>query len=278
MKTLKHIVPVAVAIMLIAGLAQAGPNTRTLSVFPHVHKVQMVDVPVIEGVDEEQCIINVSKGECSASVDWDADMLNPLCHWQQDEFKCIKGHWECPNQSVACVSDCKPKDKKWVCDELVPATRKEWGIHCDEPLALADLFTDVDLDDEDIQCTPTTVDVECPTGSVQYDTTQVKVSYEELVTEAYVGDTVDVRGTIWTNKNRYVGHRFLVWKVYPNAPAKLLYKTGMRMGYSGGAEEDEIFHICASPGIIRFELRVFKPDGTVGSVRSKIVVKERPVD
>lgn len=279
MKTLKHVVPVAVAIMLIAGLATAGPNTRTVSIFPHVHKVQTIDVPVIEGVDEEQCIINVTKGECSATVDWDADMINPLCHWQQDEFKCVKGHWECPGQSLNCVKpECKPWEKQWVCDESVPDTRKEWGIHCDEPIALADVFADVSLDDDDIMCTPTTVDVQCPEGSVETSTTQVSVAYEELVTEAYVGDTVDVRGTIWTKKNRYVGHRFLVFKVYPNAPAKLLYKTGMKMGYSKDTEEDEMFYIFSTPGLIRFELRVFKPDGSVGRIRAKVLVKERPVE
>lgn len=263
MKTFKHVVPVAVAIMLIAGLAQAGSNTRTLSVFPHTHKVQTVNVPVVTGVDEDQCIINVSHGECSAAVDFDVSNLNPICHWQQDEFKCIKGHWE---------KGCKPK---YVCDEYAPDSRKEWCVHCTEPVTLEGLFADIELDDEDIQCTPTTVSVDCPSDSVQYDTVPISVGYEELVTEAFVGDIIDIRGTIWTNRIKYVGHRFLVFKVYPNKTKKLLYKAGMRMGYSGGTLEDEFFYIPSTPGIHRFELRVFKSDGTMGSIWAKVLVKER---
>jgi len=275
-KLWKHVLPVVIAIMLIAGMAQAGPNVRTISVFPHTHKVEIVDVPVITGVDENQCVIDIVKGQCSASVDVGSDDINPLCHWQQDEMKCVSGHWECPGgDATTCITlPCKPKDRVWVCDEQEVIERKEWGIHCDEPIALDSVFNDFQLTDEEIFCSPTNVSVYCPPESVQIDTTQVGVSYEELVTEAYVGDTIDISWTMWAKTAKLAAYSLAVFKVYPNSPRKMLDKTPKKIAVLDGLVQDETQYTFKYTGIHRLELRLYKKDGSIGRIWAKVFVKE----
>jgi len=238
----------------------------------HTHESKEVEVPYVlvdpeNPVDEQLCTVSIVPG----SVSVDEGMCYPVpadgCEWQQSEFtkvyvcddrrnfgKCTQGHWE----------------------DGVPADRREWGIHCCDKVPLDEAF-DVECEEGALNITEAEFNVLCPPGSVETRTVIVPFEYELMATEKVVGDTVHFYGNIFTKSARSITYRFLVQKRWPNLVPKLLMKTDKVTGIVDGVlKTNEYEYTFDRPGIHIFRLRIWKPDGRIGEIRQKVVVRDAP--
>jgi len=116
----------------------------------------------------------------------------------------------------------------------------------------------------------------CPPGSVQTHTVSGTFNYSEIVTDVFKGDTVRVRGAIWTAIPRVVEYWYRVEKVYPTDVVKLIERSEkVSVPDVEDVLQTEPYEFVAEhSGIYRVWLKVKKMDGRVGGIFTKIVVHD----
>jgi len=229
--------------------AMAGRNQRTISIFPHIHKT--IYIPYVQGVDGEQCTANIEIGNCYGEISGE-------------------------DIEILLMEGCEIKE--------IPSGPLSMGndyiIKCPGHPEFWDIFTvgDLVIGDEDVQCQPTSVEISCPEGAVIIDPEGTAIDVEELVETAWIGDTIHVRGSMFSKSGDIIGYVFQVWYVFPNKTKRLIYKTDRQEVHVASTYTDEFSYTFDRLGIHKFALKVFKPDGRIGRVVAKVIVLEPEMD
>ncbi len=92
------------------------------------------------------------------------------------------------------------------------------------------------------------------------------VQFKELVTNACVGETIQVEATGYTYGVRTIQYRIVVhYKPSPGAPYSLVLRTDREKAVVNGTFKDQLEDFTfTKAGIYRFLFRVWKPDGQGG--------------
>jgi len=118
--------------------------------------------------------------------------------------------------------------------------------------------------------------VVCPPDAIITHTVTVKYSFDRVVPEVHVGEMINIRGHIWTNKLRPVTYWYMVQRVWPNTTPKFIMRTEKtKVPDVEGVYETSVFSFSTEgfkPGIYRIFLRIRKIDGSLGGIYTKVVV------
>ena len=126
----------------------------------------------------------------------------------------------------------------------------------------------------EVQFVEGNVSLTCPD---QNEVPTQDVEFKELVTKACLGDTIKVDSTGWTWGVRTVKYRIVVRYFKPGSPNYVVaLKTEKTKETVDGMFYDSIEDgfTFDKEGTYAFIFRVFKPDGTLGSARSRVVIVE----
>lgn len=230
-------------------VVQAGPNQRTISVFPYI---------------ENEMIIP----ESGAYIQWNDEGGIPYFTWERltkqefcEEYPDGLPHGE------GFGSLLPPK----------PQCEKDWEKHCmkedpqpghgNEPPWAHGGKKECFNYEEDIVYFKNA-------ASIAYGISGEVIVTENLVVQATLGEMINIRGTIFTKVPKNMKYQWAIMKVWPNIDPLLLWKSN-RLPITTVAGINilpEIQYVFDKPGIIRLALRIFKPDGTIGRIYTKIYV------
>lgn len=106
------------------------------------------------------------------------------------------------------------------------------------------------------------------------------VTFDAVVTEIMLGDSITVKGHIWTNKPKPVTYWYVAQLATIPADAKTVAKSDKISipDVDGVFATDSFTFTPKKAGIYRIFLRILKVDGTMGEIRTKVVVTARQDD
>ena len=118
--------------------------------------------------------------------------------------------------------------------------------------------------------------VVCPADAVITHTETINYSFDRVVTEIMLGDSIKVRGHIWTKSPRPVTYWYVAQLATIPANAKTVAKSDKIVvpDVHGVCATDSFTFTPTKAGLYRIFLRVLKVDGTIGEIRTKVIVSE----
>lgn len=306
MKIWKHVWLVAMVAMLAivtaAGLAVAGPNTRTLEV--EIYTTETIYKPVYHVLVDPLDPVNEAACTTIETGGYGCVEYEEMCVGEESSFKLepIDEHGNshvfgpAPDGTLNVTGeyrDCSVGNEFWCEIGLKP-----WGPWTEEDLNQAgnsdnwkfashhDQYRNViayyetcgETEEVCVEWVDTReFSFDCPPDSVATTTEWVPFQYDVVVAELYAGEPINVRGHIFTNKPKPVVYWYLLERVWPNGTPQLIAKSPkINVPDVNGVYATDTYSFSTEglkPGIYRVRLRIKKIDGTIGGIRTKVLVK-----
>ena len=313
---MKHVLSVVLAIMLMATVAMAGPNSRTVDMEAYETINMSVDVPSVvtdpATFDEALCTIITKADWYCAEYEQIPDyetLVVDIRDTQRGEshvFEAPDGTFSVYGEYRDCYhnswfsNDYRTNPKycynspwfnywRYGSEYLTNnGDSNNWkfdGGNHDEYLKVEATYQNV-AGYHDGECIEDayvyTPQVVCPPDAVITHTVTVNYSFDKVVTEVMSGDTITVRGHIWTRTMKPVSYRYIAQTANIPANAVTIAKSDKVLvpDVNGVYATDSWSFeapVVKKDTIVRIFLRIWKIDGTIGEIRTKVVVHPRPI-
>jgi len=289
-------------VLAMAAPVWAGPNSRTIEIEAYETIKESIEVPFVlvdpnDPVNEKLCDINLT-GEYGCTA---FETVNEC-----ETFKTTDGikqngkdgaTFSAPEGTLSLTGEWRDwiKGKKgeagywgdWVSAELykLGGRSDNWKFESGKHDEYRNFEATVQTCSEETYCVEWTDDrvatVDCPADSVTTKSVFVNYSYDRIVTEVYSGDTITVRGHIWTRNPKPVEYWYLAQKANnPSNPAFIAKSERVLVPDVNGVYATESWSFTApdvtKDTVVRIFLKIKKVDGTLGSIRTKVIVHPRP--
>jgi len=269
---------IVLLVLLLAAPAFAGGKVRALNIFPYTLETE--SIPLYPDNIEELCKTDVEgticeNGELTQAVANGVNFSPPTYATAPCAFHHHSGQYDfysCSATAIAVITDgclkaCVKDGAYWKCDDdgrEAIAVTATGGSCTEKPVTPATIGKPTFQEGN--------VNLSCP------DIGEVKtqdVEYKQLVTSACVGETIQVEATGYAWKELTVKYRIVVRYFKPGQKAfTVILKTDREKATVDGFFYDSLeegFNFD-KPGTYAFIFWVRKPDGTLGSARSRTVI------
>jgi hypothetical protein len=247
-------------VLAVGGSAFAGPMTRTMMIFPHHH------------------VIFTPNPDHGANPTYQEERCFPYYYWEKlscEEYFGLEDGEVTPSCVEEPTNACSYRQKI------------EFFLKCglfsadpgqgSEPpwIKNPDKYRGCFYAEEDQACFKDAFSCET------YEIGEEPVEYEELVTNTKVGDTINLGFALWFGGKLPKAYKLTIALVPPTTKEPQLIKDYGKVKPDPSLVDangvykpaDEVFTF-ETPGVYRFRLKVWKPDGEIGVTNAKIIVVE----
>lgn len=297
-------------VLAMAAPVWSGPNTRTIDIEAYKDVTVTFDVPyVLDNPDDP-----VNESLCPYTIDYEWMCSDPFEVCTEHHHDTIQKTKDITSKEDGTSNNFRAPDgttsviaQKEVCGGLpscapvcnwVSVTCTQNGAssnwNCGKPkdnirnvVATYNVEGKEVCDNYETACLPWDwykeyyAKIDCPPESVSTHTVSNSVTFQEVVTEVYSGDTITVRGHIWTRNPKPVTYWYLAERVNdPSDPKFIARSAHTDIPEVEGVYSTDSWSFTApdvgKDTVVRIFLKIKKVDGTLGSIRTKVIVHPRP--